>query len=266
MSWYKEYKDRWKEIIETVASEEHRATQMVEKDTIQSMVLLELSRSDIPFVFKGGTSLSKVYNLIDRFSEDIDLSMNRKPTESEKKKTKTVITEIADKMGLQLANPEDIQSRHSYNKYVFEYESLFSDIPLELIIETSFYQAVYPVEIHTVNSIIGMFCKDRGIELPVPYAAAYVDMQVQSLERTFIDKVFAICDYRIQDMQDRDSRHLYDIAKLLPEIQISSELDNLIDDVREDRMLSKNNPSAQLEHNIPEMLKEIIHSHFYESD
>ncbi len=31
-------------------------------------------------------------------------------------------------------------------------------------------------------------------------------------------------------------------------------------------MLSKNNPSAQLEHDIPEMLKEISHSHFYESD
>ncbi len=91
-------------------------------------------------------------------------------------------------------------------------------------------------------------------------------MQVQSLERTFIDKVFAICDYRIQDMQSRDSRHLYDIAKLLPEIKINQELDDLIDEVREDRMLSKNNPSARPEHNIPEMLKEIISSHFYEQD
>ena len=88
MNWYDEYKDQWREIIETVAAEEHRTTQMVEKDTIQSMILLGLSKSDIPFVFKGGTSLSKAYGLIDRFSEDIDLSMNRKPTESEKKKDK----------------------------------------------------------------------------------------------------------------------------------------------------------------------------------
>ena len=117
-------------------------------------------------------------------------------------------------MGFKLTNPEDIQSRHSYNKYVFEYESLFSDIPLEIIIETSFYQAVYPIEVHTVHSIVGRFCKERGIVLPIPFDAAFVDMQVQSLERTFVDKVFAICDYRIQDMQDRDSRHLYDIAKL----------------------------------------------------
>jgi len=266
VNWYRNYKEQWKEIIETVAAEEHRAIQMIEKDTIQSMLLLEISKSDLPFVFKGGTSLSKAYGLIERFSEDIDLSMNRRPTESEKRKSKIVIMEIAERMGLVLANPDDIQSRHNYNKYVFEYESLFSDIPLELIIETSFYQGVYPVELHTVKSFVGEFCKDRDIKLPIPFDAAFVDIQVQSLERTFIDKVFAICDYRIQDMQDRDSRHLYDIAKLLPEVEITPKLDELIDTVREDRMQSKNNPSAQLKYNIPDMLKEIISSRFYESD
>ena len=266
MSWYSEYKDQWKKSIETVAAEEHRTTQMVEKDTLQSMILLDLSRSELPFVFKGGTSLSKAYGLIDRFSEDIDLSMNRKPTELEKKKTKSIITEIGNRMGFTLSNSDDIQSKHSYNKYVFEYESLFSDTPLELMIETSFYQAAYPVEVHTVDSFVGKFCKERDIVLPMPFDAAFVDMQVQSLERTFIDKVFAICDYRLQDMQDRDSRHLYDIAKLLPRVKITPKLDDLIDEVREDRILSKNNPSARLEHDIPKMLKEIITSRFYEHD
>ncbi|SEL41189.1 hypothetical protein SAMN04487770_11011 [Butyrivibrio sp. ob235] len=51
-----------------------------------------------------------------------------------------------------------------------------------------------------------------------------------------------------------------------PQIEIGKKLDELIDDVRDDRMLSKNNPSAQLDYNIPEMLKEIIDSRFYESD
>ena len=74
MNWYKEYYNEWKEIIETVAREMSRTEQMVEKDTIQSMFLYELAKSELPFVFKGGTSLSKVYNLIDRFSEDIDLT------------------------------------------------------------------------------------------------------------------------------------------------------------------------------------------------
>ncbi|MCR4789127.1 MAG: nucleotidyl transferase AbiEii/AbiGii toxin family protein [Lachnospiraceae bacterium] len=266
MSWYKEYKDQWKEIIETVAAEEHRTTQMVEKDTIQSMILLGLSKSGISFVFKGGTSLSKCYGLIDRFSEDIDLSMNRRPTESEKKKTKRIITGIGDDMGFKLMNPDEIQSRYSYNKYIFEYESLFSEIPLAIIVETSFYQAVYPVETHEVGSFIGKFCRKRRIKLPVPFEADFVNMQVQSLERTFIDKVFAVCDYRIQDMQNRDSRHLYDIAKIFPEIDITDTTNELIAEVRKDRMQSKNNPSAQPEHDISEMLKEIIESRFYEKD
>ena len=266
MNWYRDYKEQWKEIIETVAAEEHRTTQMVEKDTIQSMILSGISQSDLSFVFKGGTSLSKAYGLIDRFSEDIDLSMNHKPTEGEKKQTKSLILNLAENLGLILTNPEDIQSRHSYNKYVFKYESFFSEIPLELIIETSFYQDAYPAEIYDVYSIVGRFCEKNGITLPIPFDEAKISMQVQSLERTFIDKVFAVCDYRIQNMMDRDSRHLYDIAKLLPEVEITPELDSLIDRVRDDRMKSKNNPSAQLKYNITEMLKEIISSRFYESD
>lgn len=95
MNWYKEYQTEWKEIIETVARELGRSEQLVEKDTIQSMFLYELAKSELPFAFKGGTSLSKAYNLIDRFSEDIDLSMNRRSTQSERAKSKELIIEIA---------------------------------------------------------------------------------------------------------------------------------------------------------------------------
>ena len=266
MNWYKDYRNQWKQIIETVAAETHHSTQMVEKDTIQSIFLSELSGSGIPFVFKGGTSLSKAYGLIDRFSEDIDISLDHKPSESEKKNIKKIITKIAGNMGLELTNPETIQSRYNYNKYTYEYESLFSNIPLELIIETSFYQAAYPADIHTVDSFVGKFCKERNILFPIPFEASTVNMKVQTLERTFIDKIFAICDYRIQNMQDRDSRHLYDISKIFPEIKFTTEFTDLIDKVRKDRLQSKNNPSAQPEYNIPEMLKEIIASRFYEAD
>ena len=266
MNWYREYQAEWKEIIETVAREIGRSEQMIEKDTIQSMFLFELVKSELPFVFKGGTSLSKAYNLVDRFSEDIDLSMNRRPTQSERVKSKELIIEIAENLGLVLSNSEEIKSRYDYNKYVFKYDSLFSVIPLEIIIETSYYQSVYPVDKHIVGSYVGRFCLDRNIILPVPFEAAEVMMNVQSIERTFVDKVFAVCDYKIQNMQDRDSRHLYDICKLLQEIELNEELDKLIDIVRDDRMQSKNNPSAQLEYIIPDMLKEIIRSRFYEPD
>ena len=233
MNWYREYQTEWKEIIETVARELGRSEQMVEKDTIQSMFLFELAKSELPFVFKGGTSLSKAYNLIDRFSEDIDLSMNRRPTQSERVKSKELISEIAENLGLVLSNPEEIKSRYDYNKYVFKYDSLFSVVPLEIIIETSYYQSVYPVDKHVVGSFVGRFCLDRNIILPVPFEAAEVMMNVQSVERTFVDKVFAVCDYKIQNMQDRDSRHLYDICKLIREVELNEELDKLIDMVRD---------------------------------
>ena len=266
MNWYKNHSKEWKEIIETVAREIDRTELMVEKDTVQSMFLSELSKAELPFVFKGGTSLSKAYNMIDRFSEDIDLSMNRKPTESERKASKKLIIQIAESLGMTLGNPDKIRSRYDYNKYVFKYMSLFVSMPVEIIIETSYYQTAYPVEKHEVGSFVGRFCEERGIDLPIPFKAAKVYMNVQSIRRTFVDKVFAICDYRIQNMQDRDSRHLYDICKLAAQLKMDEEMDALVDKVREDRMLSPNNPSAQLEYIIPEMLKEIIESKFYESD
>ena len=172
---------------------------------------------------------------------------------------------IADKLGLELSNPDMIKTRYNYNKYVFKYKSLFDSNKLEIIIETSYYQSVYPISKHIINSYIGKNKKKNNIKLPIPFVIDF-EMNVQSIERTFIDKVFAICDYKIENMEDRDSRHLYDIAKMLPLITFDSKLDKLIDDVRDDRMTSKNNPSAQLEYNINEMLKEIIDKRFYERD
>lgn len=265
MNWYKG-NVLWKEIIETVSRDLKRNPIMVEKDTIQSLFLYELSQADFPFVFKGGTSLSKVFDLIDRFSEDIDLSASRKLTDSEKRKSKKIIIAIAEELGLQLTNPEEVMSRHSYNKYVFKYSSFFSTELLEIIVETSYYQEVYPVVSHEVISFIEKYLESKNIHLPFSFPQAKFKMTVQSLERTLIDKIFAVCDYRIQNMMDRDSRHLYDIAKILSKIQIDDDLKELMVNVREDRMKSKNNPSANPKYNIKDILLEIIESRFYESD
>ena len=67
-------------------------------------------------------------------------------------------------------------------------------------------------------------------------------------------------------MMDRDSRHLYDIAKIIPYIQFDENLKKLIILVRNDRKKSKNNPSSNEIYNITNMLKEIISSRFYEND
>lgn len=67
-------------------------------------------------------------------------------------------------------------------------------------------------------------------------------------------------------MMDRDSRHLYDIAKIIPYILFDENLKKLIILVRNDRKKSKNNPSSNEIYNITNMLKEIISSRFYEND
>lgn len=102
--------------------------------------------------------------------------------------------------------------------------------------------------------------------MPIEFDADSFNMNIQSLERTFIDKVFAVCDYKIQNMMDRDSRHLYDIAKILPNINLDDNFKELVKVVRLDRSKSKNNPSANSKYNINEMLKDIIETRFYEPD
>ncbi len=266
MSWYRDKKEEWKRIIDAVSNDLKRNPIMIEKDTIQSMFLYELSKYDFPFVFKGGTSLSKAYNLIDRFSEDIDLSASRIITNSEKRESKEIIMKIASNLGFNLINPDNVMSRHDYNKYVFVYDSLFSKEKLEIVVETSYYQISYPVNKIEITSFINHFCKKNNVDMPFEFEAIKFEMDVQSLERTFIDKVFAVCDYKIENMMDRDSRHLYDIAKIEPMITFNDSLKELILRVRADRRESKSNPSADSKYNINEMLKEIIDSAFFKND
>ena len=56
----------------------------IEKDYWVTFVLHTIFHNAIgpDVVFKGGTALSKCFNLIDRFSEDIDLVVLRKEGES----------------------------------------------------------------------------------------------------------------------------------------------------------------------------------------
>lgn len=266
MSWYGILKKEWKDIITTVSNEIKRDVVMVEKDTIQSMFLFELSKHDFPFVFKGGTSLSKVFGLIERFSEDIDISLSKNIPTFLKKNIKSVILDVAKSLGLTVSNLENIKSRYDYNKYIFEYESLFYNKKLEIIIETSFYYEVYPVQKQKVNNFISEFCIKKNIILPIPFDGSNFEFCVQSLERTLIDKVFALCDYKLENMLDRDSRHLYDIAKIVPHVEFNNHFAKMVIEVRKDRMLAKNNPSAQPQYNIQTILREIIETRFFEPD
>lgn len=65
------------ELVHTSSEDLKIPIQLIEKDYHISRILRALSRSsyELKIVFKGGTSLSKAYQLIDRFSEDVDFAV-----------------------------------------------------------------------------------------------------------------------------------------------------------------------------------------------
>ena len=66
------------DILRTIAADARRSAVVLEKDIWICWVLDALfSMPDAhPMAFKGGTSLSKVYGVIDRFSEDVDVTLD----------------------------------------------------------------------------------------------------------------------------------------------------------------------------------------------
>ena len=83
-------------------------------------------------------------------------------------------------------------------------------------------------------------------------------MKANSLERTFADKVFAICDYYLMgSMPPRQSRHIYDLSKLLDVVDLDAEMLNLIGLVKAQRAGAYGNPSASEGVDLASLLEEI---------
>lgn len=224
-------------------------------------------------VFKGGTSLSKCYNLIDRFSEDIDLTLDEEHfTQSKKRKSIKDLILICDELNLKLINKEEIENHThgNYNCYNICYPIMFSseDIKTELKVEMTYIQKCYPYEKRSATSYIGEFFIKNGNDKIVEEFELYpFIVQVQSLERTFVDKIFAICDYYLSRNTIRNSRHIYDISRILKKIDIFDlNLKLLIENVRNERKQNKNCLSAQDEANVQEILKEIVSTEFFKHD
>ena len=72
--------DERRKVYQNVSNEIGVPPQAVEKDVWVTLTLRMVFSSVLAphFIFKGGTSLSKAFNLINRFSEDIDLGIDRK--------------------------------------------------------------------------------------------------------------------------------------------------------------------------------------------
>ena len=86
-------KEAFKEIIALAAEHFGYEQSHVEKDYWVSKILRDISLSEYAdkAYFKGGTSLSKAYGLIERFSEDLDLFVFTGNMEASKQAEKTLI-------------------------------------------------------------------------------------------------------------------------------------------------------------------------------
>ena len=243
---------------------------VAEKDYYVTMILRSLSNKLEYIVFKGGTSLSKCHKAIKRFSEDIDITIDTKLSQGQMKKLKDTIKSIADELGLIIPNIDETRSRRSYNRYILEYKSIVSEpddaVQTAVLLETSFAEVSFPTVILPVHSYIGDMMVEEAPEELKNFLLVTFDMKVQGLDRTLADKVFAICDYYLQDRVKKHSRHIYDIYKLLPLVPQDDYFKELINEVRNVRAMTNICPSAKSETKISDILNYLIDNRIYKED
>lgn len=206
-------KELFKQIILLTSENTGIDSGIIEKDYYVTMFLKSLVKKQPQIIFKGGTSLSKCHKLIKRFSEDIDLNLERetRPTEGQRKHLKENIVSVIDDFGFELTNPDNVRSRRDYNKYIVDFPSVFDYTSLKqyLIVETSVFLRAYPSRKMAATSFIYDYLKQIGREdLIKQFSLESFELNVQGIERTFIDKIFAVGDYYLDNKITEHSRHL----------------------------------------------------------
>ncbi len=223
--------------------------QAVEKDWWVTTTLEALF--SLPFAdqlsFKGGTSLSKCWGTIQRFSEDIDVAINRDffgfPGELTNKQirkglrkslcsyVRTDLKKIVENRLLEMGVPREwfaVTVNETENSTVdpesiyLNFTSLFPIVdylPTSVKIEVSGRSMTEPV----VNaSIITMVAE----QFPTAsYADTAFNVFAVAQKRTFLEKAFLLHELLSQSDSinvDRRSRHLYDLEKMM-DSQIESE-------------------------------------------
>jgi hypothetical protein len=270
-------KDAFQELVIATASDLGLENFQVEKDYYVSLFIKELAKleSNISIVLKGGTSLSKCYSIIDRFSEDIDLAVqfkSAKVTPSERKQLKNTILEVIRVLNMTLINAADVRSGRDHNEYHIGFTNAFDGdgamVP-HIIVETIVVYRPYPcVNLDVSNYVTKYLTKANENQLIPKYELEPFEMLIQSVERTFIDKLFAICDYHLEGKYNRYSRHLYDIHMIWSSGKLNMELmKSIVSDVIKDRQrYGTRNLSCQPGAKPNEILKEIIKRNVYQND
>ena len=223
-----EDRDIFASLIEETAQFMNLREVYVEKDYWVTKALKNLSNSIYAnkIVFKGGTSLSKAYKLIERFSEDIDLALFPiREGDSVRKKLLRGIEKTATK-GLLYQKDDERESKgskfrrtvHRYPKVVVGSE--FGQASSELLIEINAFANPSPYEICQLDSLIAeTLIKNEGKNFITQYELEPFPMNILSVKRTLVEKIFRL----IKESYDSDPvgrlsmsiRHLYDICLLL---------------------------------------------------
>ena len=263
-------KETFSQAINLVTNKNGIRPEIVEKDYYVTMILRLLSER-LPFiVFKGGTSLSKCHKAIKRFSEDIDITIDTTISQGQKKKVKEAIEEVSAILGLSIPNIDKTRSRRDYNRYEIEYNPIdeLDDVAVlpAVILETSYTAISFPVSELPVHNYIGDMMVEEAPDYIEKYALSPFTMKVQDISRTLADKVFAICDYYLDDKSLKNSRHIYDIFKLLPTVSLDNEFQSLVVAVRNERMKSPVCYSAKNGINPQSILQKIVQERAFEND
>lgn len=266
-------RDAFRELIVGAANELAIPTSVIEKDYFVTITLKALSAKLKDMVFKGGTSLTKCYQLLDRFSEDIDLSYTAElgvPGEARKKQLKKAVVSTMEQFGFSITNLDSTRSRRDYNCYRASYPSMYEQSEVlkpELVVETYVALLPFPTTKRKVDNYIYRFLnKISRLDLAETYDLMPFEITTQTIERTLVDKVFALCDYYMQGEIERHSRHLYDIYKIVNAIGITEETVRLIPEVRAVRSKLTICSSAKDGICVADILNEIIDSQAYKRD
>ena len=212
----------------------------VEKDwwvTLSLNIIFSLPYAN-QIVFKGGTSLSKAWNLIERFSEDIELVIDRKHLGFEGELSKTQVKKLRKAsfnfIGTEFYN--DINNEliklgvTDYELVVQEtkntdtdpliielrYKSLTEEsdyLKPRVLIEVGARSLMEPVDNKAIISIVSSEFSE------LPFAEKEITIPVVSPKRTFLEKIFLLHEEFQKETKfirvERMSRHLYDLEKLM---------------------------------------------------
>lgn len=261
----------FKNLIDEVSKKRDIADFYVEKDFWVVTVLKEILKKNLNYVFKGGTSLSKCWKIINRFSEDIDLSdISFDAPIGEKRISAHIIQDAITSLGLINTNDKGIRSRRLLNRYIIPYNSVIdsnSKVEKTIIVELARITPSFPIEKSSVQSFIGEYLESVGrLDLVEKYELERFEVTTLALERTFVDKVFALCDYSISLRLDRQSRHIYDLSRILPKIKLDDNLCALFEEVRKFRTTSEKCYSAKDGIKLYKTMSDFISNETYKTD